>query len=255
MIKKNFLKEKLSSGVPTIGTWVTIPSEVNTEIISLAGLDFIIIDQEHGPISFETAQNMAISAELHLTSPIMRVGEINKALFQNALDIGVHGIQIPNVESKEDVLKIIEFSKYPPLGDRGLSPFTRSGGFNRNNSNMVTSKSNENTLIILNIEGKGAIENLDEILEISDFDVIFIGLFDLSKSLGIPGEVEDKRVFQALEQITEKTRNAGKIVGTIATSKESAKKFINLGISYIVYLVDCDVLRNSYQEIVEFIKN
>ena len=120
---------------------------------------------------------------------------------------------------------------------------------------MVTSKSNENTLIILNIEGKGAIENLDEILEISDFDVIFIGLFDLSKSLGIPGEVEDKRVFQALEQITEKTLNAGKIVGTIATSKESAKKFINLGISYIVYLVDCDVLRNSYQEIVEFIKN
>ena len=111
--QKNYmidLKEKLLNGDTTIGTWLSIPSEINTEIISLAGLDFVIIDQEHGPVGFETAQKMAISAELHSTSPILRLGDINKAFFQNALDIGIHGIQIPNVETKEDAERIIKYS-------------------------------------------------------------------------------------------------------------------------------------------------
>ena len=254
MIKKNFLKEKLLKGEPTIGTWVSIPSEINTEIISLAGLDFVIIDQEHGPIGFETAQKMAISAELHSTSPILRLGDINKAFFQNALDIGIHGIQIPNVEKKEDAERIIQYSKFPPLGERGLSPFTRAGGYNRNNSDVITS-SNSNTLVILNIEGRGALENLDQILEISEVDIIFVGLYDLSKSLGIPGQVNDKKVFEHLELITKKALDSKKFVGTIATSKDAIKDFINLGMTYLVYSVDCDVLRNSYQEIVEFVKD
>ena len=141
------------------------------------------------------------------------------------------------------------------MGDRGLSPFTRAGGYNRNNSSLTTSISNENTLIILNIEGKNALKNLDEILEIPQVDVIFVGLYDLSRSLGIPGQVDDKKVFESLELISEKTLNAGKIVGTIATSKKSVNKFLSLGISYIVYSVDCDILRNSYSEIVKFLEN
>ena len=254
MIKKNYLKQKLLNGDTTIGTWLSIPSEINTEIISLAGLDFVIIDQEHGPVGFETAQKMAISAELHSTSPILRLGDINKAFFQNALDIGVHGIQIPNVEKKEDAERIIKYSKFPPLGERGLSPFTRAGGYNRNNSDVITS-SNSNTLVILNIEGRGALENLDQILEISEVDIIFVGLYDLSKSLGIPGQVNDKKVFEHLELITKKALDSKKYVGTIATSKDAIKDFINLGMTYLVYSVDCDVLRNSYQEIVEFVKD
>ena len=253
MIKKNYLKQKLLNGDTTIGTWLSIPSEINTEIISLAGLDFVIIDQEHGPVGFETAQKMAISAELHSTSPILRLGDINKAFFQNALDIGVHGIQIPNVEKKEDAERIIKYSKFPPLGERGLSPFTRAGGYNRNNSDVITS-SNNNTLVILNIEGSGALENLDQILEIPEVDIIFVGLYDLSKSLGIPGQVNDMKVLKHLELITKKALDSKKFVGTIATSKDAIKDFINLGMTYLVYSVDCDVLRNSYHEIVEFVK-
>ena len=108
MLKRNFLKEKLASGKTTIGTWVVTPSQINAEIYSSAGLDFLIIDQEHGPISFETAQAMCTSCELHGTSPLMRIGDINKAFIQNALDIGVHGIQLPNIESKKDAEKVIK---------------------------------------------------------------------------------------------------------------------------------------------------
>ena len=254
MINSNYLKEKLEKGIPCIGTWVTIPSEINTEIMSIAGLDFLIIDQEHGPITFETAQRMSMSCELHNTSPIMRIGDINKPFIQNALDIGVHGIQIPNIETKAHAQRVIDFSKYPPIGDRGLSPFTRAGQYNGENSERLTSQANENTLVILNIEGQGAIKNLDEVLEVEEVDTLFIGLFDLSKSLGMPGQVNDIEVLKNLEIITKKTVKAGKSVGTIATSHDTLKRFMDLGLTYLVYLVDCDVIRNSYQEAVDVVK-
>ena len=129
MRNKNFLKEKLISGQPVIGTWSIIPSAVTTDIIASTGLDFIIIDSEHGPISFETAQNMVMACESRGVSPVMRVGTIDEGDILKALDIGVQAIQIPNISCKQDMVKIINFSKYPQLGNRGFSLFTRAGNY------------------------------------------------------------------------------------------------------------------------------
>ena len=115
-------------------------------------------------------------------------------------------------------------------------------------------KTVQNTAVILNIEGKGAVEKLDEILEVDSVDALFVGLFDLSKSMGIPGEVENPRVLKSLQEITIKSKKAGKQVGTIATSEESLKQFLDMGINYLVYLVDCDVLRNAYENAVRLVK-
>ena len=255
MLKKNFVKLKLESGLPVIGTWGIIPSPIVTEVIASTDIDFIIIDQEHGPINFETAQQMATACELHEVSPIMRVGGVNESDILKALDIGMHGIQIPNVISALDVKNIIEYSKYPPIGNRGFSPFTRAGNFSIESSKTLTERSNQNNIIGINIEGVNAIENIDEILEFKALDVIFIGLFDLSKALGIPGEVKDKRVMDQLEILTQKINAAGKYPGTIATNEDDMKKYIALGIKYMLYLVDCEILRNSYSTIVSNFKN
>ena len=99
MLRKNYIKEKLNSGEKVLGTWSIIPSPITTDIICSAGLDFIIIDSEHGPISFETAQEMVIACESRNVSPLMRIGSIDESEILKALDIGVHGIQIPNVEN------------------------------------------------------------------------------------------------------------------------------------------------------------
>jgi 4-hydroxy-2-oxoheptanedioate aldolase len=251
MLNKNYLKEKLERGESVIGTWSIIPSTTTTEIIASTGIDFIIIDAEHGPISFETAQDMAIVCESKGVSPIMRVGSINEADILKALDIGVHCIQIPNVINKKDVEKIIELSKYPPLGKRGFSPFTRAGGFSIENSMKLTEEANKNTMIAINIEGKEAIEDIDNILKIKELDIIFIGLFDLSKALGIPGDVENPEVIKYLKKLTKKINDAGKYAGTISTSKERITEFLELGLKYIVHLVDCEVLRSSYTNVVQ----
>ena len=243
--------EKLNNGQPVLGTWIVIPSIISVDIIASTGLDFVIVDREHGPISFETAQEMAISCESQGVSPIMRVGDIDKASIQNALDIGMHGIQVPNVDTVQNAKDVVSCAKYPPAGERGFSPFTRAGGYSIHNAKKLTSIANDNTAVVLNIEGKDAVANLDGILKIDHVDVLFVGLFDLSKALNIPGDVENKIVLDTLREIIEKADKAGKYVGTIATRKEKVKEFLDMGIKYMVYLVDCDVLRSSYASIVD----
>jgi 4-hydroxy-2-oxoheptanedioate aldolase len=249
MMNKNFLKQKLLSGKPVLGTWSIIPSSITTDIIASTGLDFIIIDAEHGPISFETAQKMAIVCESRGVSPVMRLGSFNESDILKALDIGIHCIQIPNVKSINDVNKIVKFCKYPPQGERGFSPFTRAGNYSINNSTKLTKFSNKNTLIAINIEGTDAIENIDKILKVEEIDIIFIGLFDLSKALGIPGQVDNLKVQNHLKLLTNKILDSGKFPGTITTSKEKISSYLKLGIKYIVHLVDCEILSNSYREI------
>lgn len=250
MRRENFIKEKLAAGKSVIGTWAMIPSPETADIIASAGLDFMIIDSEHGPISFETAQRMVMAGESRGCSPIMRVGGIIEADILKALDIGVHGIQIPNVNSAEDVRKIIHFSKYPPSGNRGFSPFTRAGNYSIHSAKDQTAIANENTLVAINIEGKEAIDSIDEILSIKELDIIFIGLFDLSKALGIPGQTDHPILTDYLITLVKKINTAGKVAGTITTSDQKISQFLDMGMRYIVHLVDCEMLRNSYSEIV-----
>ncbi len=254
MIKTNFLKEKLNSGKNVIGTWSIIPSVINTEILATSGLDFIIIDGEHGPINFETAQKMAIACELHKVSPLMRVSGVKEDEILKALDIGCHGVQIPNVNSIDQVKLIVKYSKYPPNGNRGLSIFTRAGMYSINNAQKLPKVANENTLIGINIEDTDSIKNIDEILEIKELDLVFIGLYDLSKSLGIPGQINDPKVTHLLIDLVKKINNKGKFAGTIAVDKNKIQYFFEIGIKYLLYSVDCEVIRSSYNEVVK-IKN
>ncbi len=247
MFKKNFVKEKLESGQSVIGTWCTIPSSAVTDIISSSGVDFLIIDAEHGPITFETAQKMAAVCESRMVSPIMRLGGIDESEILKALDIGMHGIQIPNINNKTEVQLVIEYSKYPPVGNRGFSPFTRAGNYSLEKAVTLTETANENTLVGINIEGAEAIAKIDDILKIKELDILFIGLFDISKSLGIPGQVDHPSVQKKLEELTIKINNSGKYPGTIATNTDSLLRYKKLGVKYILYLVDCNVLQSAYK--------
>lgn len=250
MMHENFIKKKLEDGKMVIGTWSIIPSPLVAEIISSSGLDFIIVDAEHGAISFETAQEMAIACVSKGVSPIMRLGDINESDILKALDIGMHGVQIPNIDNVEDVRKVVKYTKYPPIGSRGFSPFTRAGNYSLDSATVLTEIANRNTLVGVNIEGIDAIKNIDEILTVKELDIIFIGLFDLSKALGIPGQVDDPRVLLYLKELTEKISKAGKYPGTIATSVEKLKEFEAIGIKYMLYLVDCEMLRASYANVI-----
>jgi 4-hydroxy-2-oxoheptanedioate aldolase len=251
MLRTNYLKEKLNNNKLTLGTWNIINSTMVIDVIASCGIDFIVIDAEHGSINYETAQTMVSVCESYNVTPIMRVGEINESLILRALDIGVHGIQIPNVETREDAKKIIEYSKYPPIGIRGFTPYSKAGLYDVNNGKKMTKIANENTLIILNIEGQSAFENLEEIVQLEGVDVIFIGLFDLSKSLGIPGEVENPIVMQKLDEAIDIVHKYGKKIGSIASNIEMLKRLKSKKIDYLTYSVDTGMIKESYTSVIE----
>lgn len=245
---KNYLKEKLQTGKPVLGTWCSIPSAVTADIIASSGVDFLIIDAEHGPISFETAQHMVMACEARNVSPVMRVGAVNEADILKALDIGVHCIQVPNIFKKQQVEELVHYSKFPPVGNRGFSPFTRAAGYTKDNAAIHAQTANNNVMVAINVEGKEAIENIEEILEVEGLDILFIGLFDLSKVLGIPGQTSNPKVLNYLEELTKKINDAGKYPGTITTDHAAIDRFIDMGLKYVVHLADTEILYAGYRD-------
>jgi len=124
MSNKIMLKERLRAGEIVFGSWCVIPSGSVMNIIASAGFDFVIIDLEHGPVSFETAEEMCRAAQSEQVSPIIRLGQINEEHILKSLDIGVEGLLVAHVETPEDARKVVSFSKYYPIGKRGF-PLTR----------------------------------------------------------------------------------------------------------------------------------
>lgn len=255
MLRRNYLREKLASGKAVIGTWAVVPSVVTIDIISSTGIDFIIIDQEHGPVSTETVQNMIMACESRAVSPIVRAPGLQEDRILTILDCGAHGVQVPNITTVADVQKLISYSKYPPIGKRGFSPFTRAGDYSIASKETLPRKANENILVAINVEGKEAILNIEGLLEIDELDILFIGLFDLSVALGIPGQVDHPTLISHLEKLTKAINDAGKVAGTIAIKKSDIDTFVSMGMRYIVYMVDCEMFKSAYGDIVSHFRS
>ena len=254
MNKFNFLKDKIKKNENVIGTWITIPSLTCLDVICSTNIDFVVIDREHGPIGFEKAQEMIICAESNDVSPVVRPHSLTESEILRSLDIGSHGVQVPNISSIDDVKLLEHYSKYPPLGNRGFSPFTRSSSYSLDNAENIATKSNKNIVTIVNLEGIEAFENIDSILENDLVDVYFIGLFDLSKSLGIAGKIHHKNTQDMFEKMITKIRNKKKYVGTISTTEKDLISYKNLGVNYLVHLVDVEMIRSAYKNIVNLVK-
>jgi len=255
MLKRNHLLEKLKSGSePCVGTFSIIPSPVVTDILCESGLDFIIFDGEHGPINFEIAQTMAMICQAHSVSPVMRVSGVDQSEILRALEIGVHGVQVPNLNSVEEASTLIEYAKYPPMGKRGLSPFTRASQYSAVNATEMVKKSNSNTLLNIHIEGALGIENIEQLLEVDSLDIFFLGLFDISSYMGLPGQVEHPEIQKLFKKLVGKIESAGKIVGTISNNERQLKSFIDMGVRYIAHSVDCHLLIHSYKTILSSIR-
>jgi 4-hydroxy-2-oxoheptanedioate aldolase len=255
MLKKNFLKEKLENNIPTIGTWNIIDSPMVVDVIASSGLDFIVIDAEHGAINYETAQLMVGLCENYGVSPIMRVGEINESLILRALDVGMHGIQLPNITTSKDARKFVQYAKYSPMGTRGFSPYTKAGLYDVNNAKIMPKLANDNTLLIANVEDEAGLKNLKSIAKTEGIDIIFIGLFDLSKSLGMPGDIQNKMVLDKLDEAVAIIHGCNKKVGSIASTPEMLAILKSKNLDYITYSVDTGMVKNAYQTIIEINPN
>jgi len=254
-LKKNHLKEALQDGKVVFGPFLKFTDPAIVEIMGFAGFDFVIIDAEHGPISMENAQNMIRAAESVNVTPIIRVGNNDEALILRALDIGAQGIEIPQINSKADAVRAVKSVKYSPQGERGVCRYVRAAKYSSMDKFKYFESANKETMIIAHIEGVEGINNLDEILSVPGIDVIFIGPYDLSQSLGIPGQVNHSLVTERMKEVVLKCKENKVSVGTFADDIETAKFCVSLGVQYMSFSVDVGILYEVSRGIVRQLKN
>jgi 4-hydroxy-2-oxoheptanedioate aldolase len=254
-MKKNCLKEALMNGKTVFGPFLKISDPAVVEIMGFAGFDFVIIDQEHGPISVQSAQDMIRAAESVNINPIIRVANNDESFILRALDIGAQGVEIPQINCKSDALRAVNSVKYSPQGDRGVCRYVRAANYSSMDKFKYFESANKETMIIIHIEGVKGIDNLDEILSVSGIDVVFIGPYDLSQSLGIPGKVNDPLVVEKMKEVVLKCKQHKIAVGTFADNVQTAKKWISLGVQYMSFSVDVGILYEAGKSIMEELKH
>ena len=186
-IKKTFL-----------GSWITLNNPSIAEIMADSGFDWLCIDLEHSVIDYTGAQLLIMAIQSKGLKAFVRVGENNQRIIKRVLDAGADGIIVPSVNSEEDALKAVRAVKYPPNGARGVG-LARAQGYGFNFEEYRDVKAKEITLIA-QIEHINAINELDAIIQVEGIDGTFIGPYDLSGSMGKPGQYDDDDVKKALEQ-------------------------------------------------------
>ncbi len=236
---KNF-KEKLRNNDNVIGPFSKTCDPAFIETMGYAGYDFVILDLEHGPNSVETIQNLVRAAQIANILPIVRVKEDNSSVIGEVLDIGAGGIQVPQITNAKQAKETIQLAKFAPIGMRGVCRFVRAANYSSMDRFQYFKEANE-TIIILQLEGQEAIDNLSDIIKVEGIDIIFIGPYDLSQSLGVSGQIDHPAVEEKMVDIIEECKKHGIVVGTFVDSTESAIKWRDKGVRYISYSVDVGI--------------
>lgn len=252
---KKMFKDILSSGKTIIGTFLQLPAGEVAEIAGYAGLDFAIIDVEHGMLGVDKSVELVRGCDAVDLPVIYRVEGINHHRIGQALDFGASAVMVPNIKSKEDAQLVVKAAKYHPQGDRGVCPFTRGAKYNAADEDPdYYQRCNERLAVVLQIEATEGMANLDSILDVPYIDAIFIGPFDLSHSLGIPGKVTDERVLKAISQIVEKAKRKDVVVGNFPVTLEQARCYMRAGVRFLAYGDDTLILQRAYRDICRSIR-
>jgi len=204
IVPSNRLKKVLREGKSAIGTMIVeIRQPSVMQMMSNAGLDFVIIDNEHGTFNIETVCDLSRAARQLGVTPVVRVPEWSYAHVVQPLDAGAQVIMAPRVTEPQQVKEILQMMKYPPLGRRG-SVVARGHTDLKSGSIVDTMKdANEESMLLVQIETKQALERIDEILSIQGVDIALVGPTDLSVSLGIPGKMTDPLLVSAISSVIE----------------------------------------------------
>ncbi|MEK7554894.1 MAG: aldolase/citrate lyase family protein [Patescibacteria group bacterium] len=227
------LKAKLKRNKATIGSWITIADPAVTEIMAKSGFDWLAIDLEHSAISIGEAANLIRIIELCGIAPLVRVSENNPTIIKRAMDAGAHGVIVPMVNTKEEAVRAVSAVKYPPVGTRGVG-LGRAQGYGLK-FERYRSWVNKGSVVIVQIEHIQAVKNLKEILSVEGVDGSMIGPYDLSGSLGIPGEFDREEVKEAIATYETVCRKMKKPMGyhVIQPNAEEVKERLAKGYTFL----------------------
>ena len=236
MKMRNFVKEKLAANGYVLGAFVASGSTMNCECLGINGMDFVIIDAEHAQTNTETIVHMACASELYGMAAFVRVYNPNDTtMMARLLDVGIHGLIVTMVETREQADKIIYAVKYPPLGMRGANGGRgpRWGMYEN-----YPQQANENLYTIMQCESRKGVENIEEICQTPGLDCIFVGTADLSQDMGHPDDVSNPEVVEAVNKVLAACQKYGITAGIVTGTQEAAVKRIKQGFQLVTCLND-----------------
>ena len=247
---KNLIKT-LQSGGMVVGSEVNeVRSPAIAEIYAVAGLDFILVDMEHTSFTLsEAAQIYRVARNCGIT-PLVRIPEIEYSVICRNLDQGVRGIVVPRVTSREEVFRVLDIMKYPPIGQRGLYPGGTAARYCPITPADFVKDQNESTLLVVQIESEKAVQKLDEILSVPGIDVILIGPADLSLSVGLPGEFFHEKVLSLMREVIRKCHHYGIPSGVAYADPKYAKRWRQEGVQFFWANSDINMLLTGARAVV-----
>ena len=243
---QNVLKRKLAANQTTLGMWVTLESPTITEIATTLGMDWVVIDAEHGHLDFKDVVEHLRAARNTETTALVRIQEIEQGLIKRMLDIGADGIVVPQIYNAGEVEQAVRFAKYPPWGIRGVGG-ERSTHWGMQLKN-ATQSANDETLVIPMMETVAAGDAIESILDVRGVDAVFYGPADYSASAGSLGEWEGPGVAEKLLEIKDTIRSRGVPCGIMATSIDDAIRRKQQGFGMIGLGADTGLLIRSTVE-------
>ena len=251
----NHLKMKMADNKIVYGTML---SEVNTpnimRVLKVCGFDHCIIDCEHGYFDYTGVANLIAVANLIQLTVIVRIPKVDRECILKYMEMGADGLLIPMTSSAQDVEKVIEFSKYMPLGKRGLATQRAHTGYNPGNLTEYIKKANEDTVIIAQIESAQGIENIAEILQVEGVDGVVVGPNDMSLEMGVLGHYQHPMMQAAIQSVVNAAKNTGRWSGIISSNKLLLRLSAEMGMQLMSWNSEIGMIAESGREALQTLR-
>jgi 2-keto-3-deoxy-L-rhamnonate aldolase RhmA len=245
-MRTNPVKRALADGKAVFGSEISrLRSPEVARLYAAAGFDFAFIDMEHSAFGLETVADIIAMSRIAGIVPIVRVPQAEYAFVARVLDQGAQGIIVPRVNDPQTVRDIVSWMRYPPAGIRGFADTAAQTDHRRLPADEIIEANNNETLCVIQIERRQALENLDEMLAVPGVDVACMGCMDLSIDLGVPGQIDHPTMVAAIQRVVDSARRHGIASGIITGQMEAIRGWVQAGMRFASYATELMLLQDA----------
>jgi 4-hydroxy-2-oxoheptanedioate aldolase len=242
-LQRNAFKHAIAAGQLQIGLWSSLCSNIAAEIIGGAGFDWILLDTEHSPNEIPDLLSQLQAIGRGGSTPIVRPAWNDPVLAKRCLDIGAQTLLFPYVQNAEEARRAVASTRYPPEGIRGVAVASRASRFGRTPGYLT--KANSEMCVLVQVETRTALDELEGIAKVDGIDGVFIGPSDLAASLGHLGNPQHADVQKAMQEAARRLKTLGKPAGILTANEEEARRYIDWGYLFVAVGADVGLLARN----------